>query len=632
MHTFLEGQPVPAPEFPIAKTGSSLFIDYTQYGSFSNLGTPGYHYRITDRKGLKDALGAGIYPNHNAIKEEPDFEIFRAAGKLSAGHWDILNSDRLQEAFYIWPPAPDSQGTKNFFTAVILERSGHIAQAIKAYYACLVHTPKQSVWGATKEFVWYTAPAAMSAIRRLCATYPDLNCALVDATVEIQNGEDTDLSNDIIAVNPGRIIHKTLAEKKAELPALEQMAVTQTIRRGDISLLQFENGHWQMRIDGKPFIVRGITYAPTEIGIGPHTDPAFYARWMTKDTNQNGVIDAPYESWVDHNTNGIQDADEPAIGDFQLLKDIGVNAIRYYIPADETHLRYDPGLINKPLLRDMFHTYGIRVIAGDLLGAYTVGSGADWESGTDYRDPVQRQRMLAVLRAKVMDLKDEPFILMWLLGNENNMPLSYSGVNATKTNASQYPQAYAEFLNEAAAMIHAIDGNHPVAVGNLGTGLLDDYNKYAPNIDIIGINSYQGSGGFGAVWETAQARFDRPVIITEFGCDAYAEGKGPDEEAQRAYHQGNLTDIVLHQAGGPSTGNAVGSIIFQYLDEWWKDTHSSTEDEHQTKSTFPFPCPDGFSHEEWYGLVSQGSGKNSPFERHLRKAYFFYKDSWGTRK
>jgi hypothetical protein len=36
--------------------------------------------------------------------------------------------------------------------------------------------------------------------------------------------------------------------------------------------------------------------------------------------------------------------------------------------------------------------------------------------------------------------------------------------------------------------------------------------------------------------------------------------------------------------------------------------------------------PDGYVHEEWFGIVGQGDGENSPFQRHLRKSYFYFKD------
>ncbi len=629
MLQFLNGEPLPTPAFPIDDTGGPIFIDYSQYGDLTGAGTPGIYYRITDRAGLKKAVGAGIYPNTAGIRKESAYTEYEADGRLETGHWDVFGDDDARRAFYVWPLAPDARGTKLFFTALILERAGHIRQALKAYYATLIHAPKQYVWSADKSFVWYTAPGAISAVRRLCATYPDLECALEGASVAIDYRDDNDPSNDLVAVNPGRLVRRTLEERLAALPDLSRMGISKEIRRGDIRLVRYTNGHWQMLENGKPLTIRGVTYGPTEVGLGPQNDPLFYARWMHKEKDNNGRIDAAYDAWVDANRNGVRDDNEPPVGDFQLMKDMGVNAIRYYIPTAEDRVTYDPSLVNKPLLRDLHATYGIRLIAGDMLGAYTVGSGADWDTGTDYTDPQQRQAMLDVLRAKVLDLKDEPFILMWLLGNENNMPLSYSGVNATRTNAGQYPEAYAEFLNEAAAMIHELDGTRPVAVGNIGTGLIDHYAKHAPHIDIMGINSYQGSGGFGTVWEEVRDRFDRPVLITEYGCDVWHTGKGEVNEAmQRDYHAGNLKDIVLHMAGGPYTGNAIGGVAFQFMDEWWKDTHKGSVATQETESTYPFAFPDGYSSEEWLGLVSQGSGKNSPFERHLREAYFMYKDIW----
>ena len=127
------------------------------------------------------------------------------------------------------------------------------------------------------------------------------------------------------------------------------------------------------------------------------------------------LIDAPYEAWVDKNNNGRQDPDELPVGDFQLLKEMGVNAIRWLSP-NQPLTQYDASLVNKPLLRDLFNRYGIRVIVCDYLGAYTIGSGASWKQGTDYTDPEQRRKMKEVLRQKVLDLKDEPFVLMWILG------------------------------------------------------------------------------------------------------------------------------------------------------------------------------------------------------------------------
>ena len=50
--------------------------------------------------------------------------------------------------------------------------------------------------------------------------------------------------------------------------------------------------------------------------------------WMGADENKNGKNDVGFDAWVDKNRNGKQDPDEPSVGDFQLLQEMGCNSIR----------------------------------------------------------------------------------------------------------------------------------------------------------------------------------------------------------------------------------------------------------------------------------------------------------------
>ena len=43
---------------------------------------------------------------------------------------------------------------------------------------------------------------------------------------------------------------------------------------------------------------------------------------------------------------------------------------------------------------------------------------------------------------------------------------------------------------------------------------------------------------------------------------------------------------------------------------------------------FGAPFLDGWSYEEWYGIVTQGNGDDSPFIRQLRPAYNTMKEMW----
>ena len=331
---------------------------------------------------------------------------------------------------------------------------------------------------------------------------------------------------------------------------------------------------------------------------------------MDEDFNANAKDDGPYDAFVDENGNNKQDSNEKAIGDFALMEEMGVNAIRLY---------HHPLKVNKELLRDMYARHGIRVIMGDFLGKYAIGSGAKWNPGTDYTNEEHKKNMLESVRRMVMEFKDEPYILFWLLGNEN--------VYGYACNADKEPQAYFTFTSEVARMIKEIDPNHPVAVCSGDILFLDRFGKYAVDVDIFGTNAYRGNYGFGSLWRQVRQEADKPVFITEYGCPAYAEGRTEEqgEELQADYHKGSWEDIQMNMAFGEGCGNSLGGVAFEWLDEWWKGYEPAA---HDTKGLWPGPFPDGFMHEEWLGLCGQGDGTQSPFLRHLRKSYYTYKKLW----
>ncbi|MFH1760801.1 MAG: glycoside hydrolase family 2 TIM barrel-domain containing protein, partial [bacterium] len=316
------------------------------------------------------------------------------------------------------------------------------------------------------------------------------------------------------------------------------------------------------------------------------------------------------DSFVDKNRNNLQDEDELVTGDFKLMQNMGVNTIRLY---------HHPLKVNKELLRDMYKTYGIRVIMGDFLGKYAIGSGATWTPGTDYNNKEQQKKMIESVEQMVKEFKDEPYILFWLLGNEN--------VYGYACNANEYPKAYFKFTNEVAKIIKSIDPEHPVAICSGDILFLDKFGKSASNIDIFGTNAYRGEYGFGSFWRQVKEQTGKPAFITEFGCPSYAQGKSVDEaeELQAQYHLGSWEDIEDNMAFQGQAGNALGAVIFEWLDEWWKAYEPAL---HDTKGLWTGPFPDGYMHEEWLGVVGQGDGKESPFLRQLRKAYYMYQKKW----
>lgn len=602
------------PVFPLADPGNENVVEYDRYGAFNGVGTFDYKYTIISPEGLAKASGEGIDPNES-VKKDPAYARLEKEGKLKGDIWTHIDTGDPQADFFVWATAPKiDPGLRLLFTGKALEAGGQYVHALKAYRAAMLLHPNTFVWNRKKTWTWLIGPAAWSSIINLTRLHPELGLRLKGAFIRAQTSIGGDPTKNKVAVTPGKFVKFTIADRDSSRRDVNKLPVVE--RRGSkVSCVKYDNGQWGIQIEGKPFFIHGMTYTPTKTGRD------YNWNWMSADENNNGKNDVAYESWVDANRNGAQDPDEPVIGDFKLMQEMGCNAIRVI----------DTLPINIELLRDMHATYGIYALLMNPVGAYTVNSGASWDKGTDYRDPEQCKNMLDALRVTVDKCKDEPWLLAYILGNENNMPQDYSGVNATRTNASAYPEAYAKFLNEAAKMIHSVDPNHPVGVGNMGLGLIDAYAKYAPEIDFIGVNAYPAMGGFGSLWLEARTMFDRPVVITEFGCDAYWTGKGPDETTQANYIRHCWEDIVYNSAGEPGEGNAIGGIVFEWADEWWKDTSGDSVNRQNREPTLEAAFPDGWSQEEWLGVTGQGDGTHSPFLRELRVAYTMLKEVWNKK-
>jgi beta-glucuronidase len=593
--------------------GKEDVVNYEKYGEFKNAGTKDYEYLIKDQAGLIAAVGEGIYPNTSSIRQDPEFKKAVKEKRLEGTHWDFSQSPDLEAAFLKWATAAEPPGVRMFYTGLVLEKAGLLKHAIKCYYAIVVHYPASYGW-TYWHTPWYVGQAALAKINSLLRRNPQLGLKLQDADIKVVNGFDNDVSNDVVITSPGKFVKMgkpTLWDKLKPKQATEFLSIKKRLGHGKVHLIQYETGDWQMIVNNKPFVIRAVTYAPTKVGQSP--DEGTLTDWMYDDFNKNGKIDGPYDAFVDKNKNNKQDANEPSVGDFRLMREMGVNSIRVY---------HHPQKVSKELLRQMYKKYGIRVIMGDFLGKYALGSGAAWNPGTDYENEEQKIKMIESVTSMINEYKDESFILFWLLGNEN--------VYGYACNADKKPDAYFAFVNEVAKVIKSIDPEHPVAVCSGDVLFLDKFGKNAPDVDMFGTNAYRGDYGFGRLWQSVKEEADRPAFITEYGCPAYAEGKTAEqvEDLQAQFHRGSWEDIEHNMAFHGGAGNSVGGIAFEYLDEWWKAYEPKI---HDTKGLWAGPFPDGYMHEEWLGLAGQGDGTISPFLRQLRKSYYMYKKAWNRK-
>src|SRR5258706_8132384 len=388
----------------LAFPGKNGPADYEKFGEFQDTGTTRYRYLIKDRAGLAAEVGEGIYPNSDASKDPTYLKLVKD-GKLSGNHWRYVDTRTAALNFYKWATTAEDPGVKQFYTAAMLERLGLVREAAKALYAVAVHFPK-TVGYTYFSTPWYMGPGSLDRMEELLRRHPKLEMAWTGGEIQVINKFDTPTNNDSFIMDPGRLVPSSSITPP---PPMDLGEPVQIVGGPKVQLRKYANHHWQLFVDSQPFVIRGMTYSVTPVGLSPDRGTWNVSKdWQLLDTNHNQLHDGFFESYIDKNGNGVRDPDEPVVGDVQLLKDMGGNTLRAY------HHLYD-----KELFRKLYRDYGFYVLCGDVLGGYAVGSGATWAQGTNYRNPEQLQRMLDGVRQMVEEYKDEPYILMWVLGNEN---------------------------------------------------------------------------------------------------------------------------------------------------------------------------------------------------------------------
>ena len=360
----------------------------------------------------------------------------------------------------------------------------------------------------------------------------------------------------------------------------------------------------KLMVDGRPYIIKGVVYSPVPIG-----------------------QDHTYDFW--------SDPDKPHIYDGRLMKAIGVNTIRVYKPGN------DP-LSTKRVIKDLYKKFGIRVAMGHWLGF--------WQQ-PNYADPAFRQMVKKDVIKMVETYKNEKGILMWILGNENNVSFSYGpqtlnlwttdGIEALKDpylKRLARARIYYTFVNELAKEIHKIDPIHPVVLANAELTDIEVASQVAPQVDILGCSIYRGKS-FGSFFREARRKFHRPLVITEFGCDRYnAFLNEEDEGIQAEFIQEEWREIARNTYKENGVGNSIGGFVFEWTDEWWKfnEANKSGWYVHDTISSwsngayyYDIKAPQNLNiNEEWWGICSLEKRGKGLDERKPTKAYFTLKSLW----
>lgn len=372
-----------------------------------------------------------------------------------------------------------------------------------------------------------------------------------------------------------------------------------------VYIQKLKNGHYQLMVERKPYIIKGVCYNPIPIGANHE-----------------------YDWWSDSN--------KPWLVDGKLMQEMGINTVRLYQAGQNPE-----GV--KQVIRDLYELYGIRVILGHWLGF--------WEYPCPfYADKDFQAKIKKEVLEMVNTYKDEPGILFWVLGNENNY--SFSGQinpwSSDEIDKESDPQKkklrrakiYYSFVNELAQEIHKIDPEHPVALGNGELIGLEVAAQFSPTVDLVACIIYRGKT-FGNLFRSLRATFDKPIVLTEFGADAYDAYKDNEDQNMQAFFlESQWRQIYENLANNKDgSGNCLGGTMFEWTDEWWKhnDSNSESWSVHDTAAGwsngsyyFDIQAPDNKNmNEEWFGIVALSQEQAFGINKRIpRKAYYVIREFW----
>lgn len=361
---------------------------------------------------------------------------------------------------------------------------------------------------------------------------------------------------------------------------------------------------YHLIVNRKPYIIKGMVYSPIPIG-----------------------RNYEYNFWCDKA--------KPYLTDGKMMKDMGCNTIRVYQTCPDI-------IATKKVMRELYARYGIRVAIGHWLGF--------WDN-PNYADQKFRSKVIKDVLEMVQTYKNEKGVLMWILGNENNVSFSYGPQTMNLWTTPEIENLgdpylkrqarakyYYGFVNEVAREIHKIDPNHPIVLANAELTDIDIASDITPDIDILGCSIYRGKS-FGSFFRQAENSFKRPVVVTEFGCDSFdAYLNKEDEESQAEFIEAEWMEIAKNTYKGNGVGNSLGGFVFEWTDEWWKTnpddkmnwyTHDISAGWSNGAYYFDIKAPGNLNiNEEWWGVCSVTRTDNALDERKPRKAYFVLKELW----
>jgi hypothetical protein len=313
-----------------------------------------------------------------------------------------------------------------------------------------------------------------------------------------------------------------------------------------------------------------------------------------------------------------------------MLKDMGVNAIRVYTSMQPKWISY------------IYETYGIYTMINHSFGRYGLSVDGNWIPAIDYSNLDIQKVLLDEVSKMAVKYKDTPGLLLFLLGNENNYGLFWTGAETEdfpedeeekKKIGERSGRAMYRLMNTAAIKMKMIDDAHPIAICNGDLLYLDIIAEECKDVDIYGTNMYRGKS-FGDAFESVKTALNMPIMFTEFGADAFnALENKEDQKMQAFYMVENWKEIYENAAGLGKAGNSIGGFTFQFSDGWWKFEQTKNLEVHDNNASwanggygFDYKKGTNNMNEEWFGICVKGPrNKNGFYKLYPRAAYYALK-------
>lgn len=324
----------------------------------------------------------------------------------------------------------------------------------------------------------------------------------------------------------------------------------------------------KLMVNGQPFFVKGVAYGPTPIGYS-------YA--------YNFIADS-----------GIYNRD------FPLLRAMHCNAIRTWTKVTST------GFLDAAYNNGVDPIY---VIMGFYIEPYNV-------SNSTYRVAIVNE-----FRAYVNTYKDHPAVLMWALGNE----IDYEINKIWPGNENKIRDWYT-LLNELAITAYEVEGGayHPVITANweitfLGESSVGSDDNSMSFLDAWGANVFRGRS-FEGLFHYYSDKSSKPLLIMEFGIDAWDTVNQVEDEATQAEYMADLWDEIVE-----ASDVALGGCVMGYSDVWWRAGDASAHD--YGGDEMP-SFPDGYNNQEWWGIVRVMDNGTGPDIVEPRTIYYTLQQKW----